>query len=224
MELREISRSEFLEEFKHFWIVGQHVTLVGTTGSGKTVLARDLCDLRRYVVVIASKAKDESLDKFPKSFHRIKKWPPEFHQEKVVFWKKPGNLGDFNDQRTAFYYALQDIYKSGGWTVYFDDIFYLAKTLKLDNVLQMLYTQVRSQGVSLLGSIQRPAWVPLEVVNQASHVLVFGLKDDKDIERVSKEQGVRKYEVVKSVEMLRQYEFVWIRTGMKPVIVRNDKE
>lgn len=219
--MRELTREQFFREFKNLWTQGQHVTIVGTTGSGKTVLAESLYEMRKYCVVVATKKADESLDAYGESFKRIKKWPPNWHQKHVLFWFKPKELGDFSEQRQQIYNVLSDVYMVGGWTVGLDDVFFIADTLQMKSTLQMLYTQVRSHKVSIVGNIQRPAWVPLEVLNQASHVLIFGLKDENDVEKVGKEQGVKVVLLKRAIEALKDYDFVWIRQRKEPVIVRS---
>lgn len=222
--MKVLSREQFLEEFESQWLIGEHVTIIGTTGSGKTVLAEDIYALRKFVVVIATKSSDDSLDDYDKQFHRLKRWPPSWHQEKVLFWKRPEKLGDFTDQRLAIYEVISHIYKHGNRVLGFDDVFYISDTLKLSSELQMLYTQARSQKVSLVGNLQRPFWVPKEITNQASHVLLFGLRDDKDVERVAGAQGIKKQDVIRAVDELQKYDFAWIRTGVEPVIVRGSKD
>jgi len=216
---KKISRQEFLKEFKHSWHVGQHVTLVGTTGDGKTVLAENLCNMRKWCVVVATKKNDASLDGYGESFVKRKTWPPDFHERHVIFWTKPQDLGDFSNQRREVYNTLAHIYHSGGWTCYIDDVFYVSRTLHLESVLQMMYTQVRSQDVSLVGSIQRPAWVPVEVLSQSTHMLIFGLHNENDVETSAKEQGIRPIILKNAVQQLKKYEFVWVRKGHEPVIV-----
>jgi hypothetical protein len=222
--MQEMRIEEFLHEFSLMWHVGQHVTIVGTTGSGKTVLAESIYEMRRYVVVISTKSKDESLEQYGKDFYRIKRWPPDWHQERVLFWKKPKELGEFGDQRKAVFDVLDSVYRHGNRTVGIDDVVYLVRQLHLKEELAMLYTQARSQGVSLVGNLQRPYWVPLEVCNQASHLLVFGLKDKDDVDRVAEAQGIGKETVRTAIRDLRQYDFAWIRTSREPIIIRHKEK
>lgn len=222
--IQQLSRKQFLQLFQATWNMGEHVTLIGTTGSGKTYLAEDLYLLRQWVVVIATKSKDETLDGYDTSFYKIKKWPPDWYQRRVLFWKKPDELGNFSDQREAIYNVLSNIYKYGGRTVGLDDVYYISATLKMKGELQMLYTQARSQDISLVGNIQRPSWVPLEVTNQATHVMLFGIKDDKDIERVAQAQGMKKSVLENAIALLEEYEFIWVRMNKDPIIIKNDKE
>ena len=220
----EISRSAFYKDFKLKWSSGQHVTIIGTTGDGKTVLAEHLYAMRTYVVIIATKSKDDSLDAYDKSYHRITKWPPRFDQKKIIFWQKPGALGDFSEQQHKIKVVLRDIYKRGGYTVGLDDVAYITGTLKLEPEIRMLATQARSQDISLVMNIQRPYRVPLEVTNQSSHILIFGLKDERDVDRVAEASGLDKYTVREAVKGLNKYDFAWLRIGRDPVIVRNRED
>ena len=46
-------------ELERSWEQGQHVTIAAPTGHGKTHLALALADLSRYVLVLATKRRDE---------------------------------------------------------------------------------------------------------------------------------------------------------------------
>lgn len=224
LHFKELTRDAFFQDFRRAWLVSEHVTLVGTTGDGKTVLAKDLCNMRKYVVVVATKKADESLDKFSKDeknkWYTVKHWPPDFHMNHVLYWTRPKELGDFTEQRYKVFEVLADVYYKGGWTCYMDDTFYISNTLRLGEQVKMLYTQVRSQDVSLLGSIQRPAWVPVEVLSQSTHMLIFGLHNENDVETSAKEQGIKPSILKEAVHQLKKYDFIWVRKGREPVIVR----
>jgi len=222
--MQELTRSEFLRKFRTEWDIGQHVTIIGTTGSGKTVLAGQVYGLREYVVVVATKSSDRSLDDYDSSFHRVKKWDPQWFQKRILFWKRPDKLGDFTEQREAVFDVMDDVYTHGHRTMGWDDVVYMVRQLRLGGEIQMMCTQSRSQDISLVANLQRPAWVPLEVCNQATHLLMFGVKDKDDVDRIAEAQGIQKDEVRSAVGALNKYDFAWIRTGVEPVIVRNDKE
>src|ERR1700755_1158742 len=57
------------------WKQGEHVTLIGFTGSGKTETLIRLIGIRSNVVVFGTKRKDSTLDQLLKSgYKRIKSW------------------------------------------------------------------------------------------------------------------------------------------------------
>lgn len=216
--MEAITYDNFLDLMRRKWQQGQHVSLVGPTGSGKTIAARDLVALRDYLVVIATKAKDKSLDKY--KLIRRSTWPGDWDEEKILLWVKPKQLGDFSRQAAIIYLTLNDIYRVGGWTVYFDDVFYITNTLGLKRPMQMMYTQARSNNISLIGSMQRPRGVPLEVINQSTFLLLFRIRDRLDVERVAEEMSVDRHELLRALSELQDYEFVLLETGKEPIHVQ----
>jgi energy-coupling factor transporter ATP-binding protein EcfA2 len=216
--LKRLQHDEFLIRFGKTWKQGQHVAIVGSTGSGKTTVAQEIEDLRDYVVVIATKANDESLDHYTR-FTKMDKWPPDYTKKLVLFWKKPKVLGDFREQRRAIYGVMADVFKVGGWTVYFDDLFYVSETLRLKESVRMFYTQVRSNHVSIVSSIQRPFWVPIEALSQSTYVLLFGTRDQRDIKRVSEGISIPIQELQQAISQLEEYEFLFLQTGKTPILI-----
>src|SRR6185437_5983146 len=98
MNIIEMSRAEWLAAFRARWRQGEHVALIGPTGSGKTGLASDLLAIRAYVVALAVKRHDDTLGMF-QGYKILKKWPPEYGQKHVILWVKPQSLGDTLVQR-----------------------------------------------------------------------------------------------------------------------------
>jgi len=218
--MQTVSYQEWLRIFKKRWKQGQHVLLSGPTGSGKTYVAEDIKELRTYLVVIASKKTDETLDNY-QGFRKIDKWPSEYYTDKMVlFWRKPKNIEDLEGMREAIYKVLSDVFIIGGWTIYFDDIAFISGTLKMDRQLRMMYTQVRSNNTSLVASVQRPFRVPVEVVSQSSFILLFKTNDDKDIERVAQETGQSVSKLKYQAKQIEQYQFLFIEHGKEPVLVQ----
>lgn len=195
------------------------MAIIGPTGSGKTNIAHDIEHLRKRVVIIATKAKDKTLDTYTR-FKRRDKWPPEYGEHLILFWKKPKTLGDFSDQQLAIYNVLADLYKVGGWTIVFDDLFYVSKTLRLEGPLQMFYTQVRSNNVSIVSNIQRPFWVPLEALSQSSYAVLFATRDERDIKRVAEAMSFDWKVLKQAVSALQPFEFLFLEMGKTPIHVQ----
>lgn len=218
--METLTYQQWLDAFKREWEPGQHVLLVGPTGSGKTVAAEDMLLLRKYVVIIATKAKDKSLDAYKEAgFKPLEEWPPAWNIKRVLFWRKPKALGDFATMQVGIYKLLNDVYQHGGWTVAFDDLVFVTGTLKLKEPIRMFYTQVRSQGVSIVSSLQRPFWAPLETISQSTYALVFAAHDEHDIHRLSEGLSVNYKQLQAAIRELQQYEFIFLRTGKEPVKV-----
>lgn len=209
--MEAITYAEFVARMRREWEPGQHIAIVGPTGSGKTYIARDLLALRKYAIVLATKSRDKTLEEY--RFDRFDRWPVEYDARAVLLWKKAKRLGDFSQQRLLIYRVLDDVYRTGGWSIYFDDLFYISETLALKRAIQMLYTQVRSQGVSLIASMQRPRWVPLEAVSQVSYLICFRIHDEIDAERIAGGMGINRKELLAAMKELQQYEFMVIQSN-----------
>lgn len=212
--LQAITYEQFISALAVKWEPGQHIALIAPTGGGKTMIAQDLISLRRFAVVVATKAKDKTLDHY--RYPKIAKWPPEWNQEQVILWKKPKALGDFSEQQHLIYECMNDIYRRGGYTVYFDDLYYITNTLGLKKAVQMFYTQVRSQNVSIIAALQRPSWVPLEAVNQSTYLCMFRINDTLDLERIAQAISMDKKVLISLNEQLGDYEFLVLQTRYEP--------
>jgi len=220
-----ITYDEFLARMKVLWKAGEHIGVIGVTGAGKSWIVRDLLLMRRYCVVIATKAKDKTLAKYEKEdgFELYDTWPPYYQDTRVLLWKKPKELGNFGPQQLLVYHCLNDIFKVGGWTVSFDDLFYVAVTLKLKGAVQMFYTQVRSNNVSIIGNMQRPSWVPLEAVSQASFIIMFRTRDKHDLARIAEGIGLDMSELLAANAQLQEHEFLLLMMGRAPVRVKKSE-
>jgi ABC-type dipeptide/oligopeptide/nickel transport system ATPase component len=221
--MQAIAYTTFLGRLRGRWKPGQHIAVVGPTGSGKSWAVADILALRKHVVVVATKAKDKTLDERYKQFKTRSSWPAEYDEHKVLFWKKPKRLGDFREQQIAIYELMADVYSRGGYTISFDDLYYVSETLKLKRALQMLYTQIRSQNASIVGNMQRPSWVPLEAINQVTYMLLFKVHDKADVDRIAEGMGLDKRTLYRQVSELKQYEFIFIEVGHEPIKIEKQQ-
>ena len=209
--LTRINQKTFLAYLKRSWRQGEHVSLLGATGTGKTTLASAILAIRQYVVVIAVKRRDETLELFRKEGYRvIRKWPPTYPLRHVIFWVKPDSLSDdMGKQSVAIHRALNDIYLSGGWCVYMDEVGYLAGSLGLGKDVGVLLNQARSNHVSVVVAMTRPASViariPKEALNQARHVVIFKYTNIDEIEACAKVAGITKAQMLAYQQELRRY-------------------
>jgi hypothetical protein len=220
--METLTYEAYLEWMHKHWHLSEHIGIVAPTGAGKSWIARDLLLMKKHAVVVATKAKDKTLDRYIKEdgFYRIDRWPPEWYQTHVLLWKSAKELGEYRPQQVLIYYAMNDIYKRGGYALYFDDLYYVAETLKLKKPVQMLYTQVRSNGVSLIASMQRPAWVPLEAVSQSTYLLVGRIRDERDVERSAAGMGISKKMLLTAIAELQEFEFLLLQSGKDPIHIQ----
>ncbi len=199
------------------WRPGEHVSILGPTGSGKSHLALALLPQRQYVVALANKTRDSTLGPLVRrrgGWMRVRTWPPPVPPRfapRVVVWPKPRSLSEAKAvQGEAFYGVLDGVYLGGGWCVYIDEAYYLAKTLGLAPYMKLLWQQGRSAGTSIVACSQRPAFVPLEMYSEASHVFVFGLRDRQSLKRLTEVGNVDPKQLAAVVPNLARHEFAYI--------------
>lgn len=171
------------------WHQGQHISLIGANGSGKTVLAHSLLPCRAFVAVLATKPKDPEMSKLSRNGYKvIRRWPPTQVPEtgcRVILWPKIDRRALKFQQRQVMAHALDSIYEAGSWCVYADELHYLAQTLGLSKPLIDLWQQGRSLGISLVASMQRPAWVPLAAYTESTHLFFFRCHEARDLKTIT---------------------------------------
>jgi len=179
------------------WKPGEHWTLLGPTGRGKTHAALTLASLCKHTLIIATKRQDPLLQELSgrqlvaKDLSKDVVWAgktPLPQHRRVIFW--PRHSEKLNAQQRIVWQtkhirnALDWADRTGGWAVIIDELMWLSRNLKLQAELESLYFQARTQGVSVIGAAQRPRQVPLLALNQSSYLLMWQTGDTQDIERL----------------------------------------
>lgn len=202
---------EFLRYFRGEWEQGQHVTMIGTTGSGKTTLMEQVIGLRHYVAVFGVKGRDDTMERFIREhgYTRIKTWLPEL-DDYLVLWPEIRGHGHIDKQREVFAHAMDSIYREGGWCVVFDEVSYLSDTLRMDQQLKFLLQQGRSAGISVVAMTQRPAFIPLAFYDQATHLFVWKDNDLRNRQRIGELAGNARRVVEREVGDLRKREVLYL--------------
>lgn len=220
-EIESLSWEEFQPQFQ--WAQGDHVTLVGPTKSGKTTLARQILQRRKYAVALITKNRDSSVDAFEKEgWNVFRDWAPvpKVHPKVLL---KPGlkNARDKGKQRKAFRRCLDNIFMAGGWCVYSDEVRYITKTLQLAGEMELLWLQGRSNKVSVVVALQRPFYVPQEAYSQATHLFLWNDTEKRNLERLSELNSVNSAIVREQVVKLTRHEVLYVCTDPdRPVMFR----
>lgn len=182
-DIEQVSWDEFQSRFR--WNQGEHVTLIGATGCGKTTLAEKLIPLPPWVCVMACKPKDKSMDRLVRTgYKKIREWPPPHGAQRVVLWPDISRRELMNNQRRVFVDAIDAIYSSGGWCVYVDELSYMTNQLRIKQHFEALWQQGRSIGISFMSATQRPRWVPLSAYTQATHIFFWRQNDERDLKTI----------------------------------------
>lgn len=208
-----VAWDQFLPWFTGQWDQGQHVTMVGTTGSGKTTLAQQILTRRSFVVIFGVKGQDETMEEFIRAgYRRLQRWNGDV-ADHVVLWPEVRGFGHANRQREVFAQAMDAIYRAGAWCVFMDEVVYLAETLSLEKQLKFLLNQGRSSGISIVAATQRPAFIPLAFYDQPTHYFFWKDTDFRNIKRIGELTGAASRQVVREIPRLREYECLYFNKG-----------
>jgi len=198
------------------WQRGEHVALIGPTGQGKTFLLRALLPMHPYVVVFATKPRDNVMADLAmkQGYAKLDRWGayPVRDMPRRVLWPDATHIDSIARQKEAFHDAFGRIYREGGWTVALDETWYVSNILKLDMDIKMYLLQGRSLDISLLAATQRPAHVPVEIYDQSTHLFFWRDNDERNLQRL-KEINARGGRIIKSIVMnLEKHQVLYINT------------
>jgi hypothetical protein len=187
---------------------------VGPTGCGKTTLALELLPLRNYVTAFATKPRDETFDNLRKEgYRKVEQFNPRPGERRLLLWPRFVEAADQARQRDVFRQAFEDAFIQGGWCIYVDEARYFIDTMKLGAYLKLFWGQGRSLGLTLVSGTQRPAYMPLEFYDQATHLFMF---KDNDRINVTRLAGLAGSEMAASIKRemadLTKHEFIYVNT------------
>ena len=177
------------------------MSLTGDTGSGKTTLANVLLYARDYTLSFRSKADDAPLPGARITTAR------QFaaHDDIDRYVLDP----PYEKQLVEFWNALEVVWKQGGWTVYFDELFYLTSLknggYRLSDRIDRMLTQGRSKRITAMCGMQRPVQVSRFALSQSAHLIAFGA-EGRDIKILDEVAGKQFAETVAD---LGRFEFAW---------------
>lgn len=220
------------------WLPGDHVTIVGPTKSGKTHIALHLAEMCRYILILATKRRDPLVSELRAKGYYITsdlselQWTVDYTDRanpkevplhpRVVFWPQtPPKM-----QARARYALLGGKHREAmnwaeetrNWCVVVDETMFLADKLRLQDDLDSLWFQGRTQGVSVIANTQRPAHVPRLAFSQATYLFISQTSDKQDVERLREiSAGIPKEIIESAVQTLdfRAHEFLFIDSRAK---------
>ena len=182
---------DFLHWFHHSWEQGEHVTLIGPTGVGKSTLTHRLLTRRAYTTVFATKDKDDTTQKLVRAGYKLQReWDGSYHDH-IVLWPRGKNEAEtLERQHVQFNHAIDEMYRQGGWCMNFDEVSYMTDFLGMQRKMRWLLQGGRSSGVSIVAATQRPAFIPLAFYDQPTWLIFWNDNDHTNLKRIQGLGGV----------------------------------
>lgn len=221
-EIETVDWDTFLEH--HFvWKQGEHVTLIGPTGQGKTTLAKIILRQREYVLSLVTKRKDSLIGEFKsEGYHKVKEWGNLPHKSKSKVMLHPPFLRTEPreaEQRRSFASALDRVFDEGGWTVYLDEAPYVIEDLNLIKKVKRLWQEARSSKITVVAAAQRPRFLPLAAYSQATHLFFWRNQDESDSKRLGGLGGLDKKRIERTVATLEEFQVLYVNTRTGALVI-----
>lgn len=158
----------FMAWWQDAWQQGQHVTMLGMTGSGKTTCERFILTPCDFVIIPDAKAGDDNLDNF--GYKRVGRWPLPLDMRHALKNREPvhvilGKVATKKTQKVAntemLRRAVSDLWEQGGWTVGCDELQLLASRRfaggEVGDDIEELLISARFRKISVVAVFQRPS-------------------------------------------------------------------
>lgn len=205
--------SVFLAELD--WKFGEHFAMIGPTGQGKTTMLLNILPVHPYVAVFATKPRDKSMDLLLRTgYMKLDRWlqlDPKTHPRRVL-WPDASHVNSEPEQQRVFKDAFAKIYREGAWTLAIDELWYIINVLKLDQEVRIFLLQARALDISLVCATQRPAYVPLEVYDQSTHLMFWRDNDEANLKRIGGLASSSSSLIRETIQNLDQFQVLYMNT------------
>lgn len=212
------------------WKQGEHVTLIGPTGRGKTELLLSIQDMRKYDLFLGTKRVDATQQRLVSEYgYQVISDPAQLNADvapRFLFrpsFPRQSAAALRAGHNHAFREVLTRAYRQTGWTVIIDEARYITDFLNLKDECLLLWLQGRSQGNSVVCGTQRPRHVPLEAYDQATHLFFWQDPDKGNIERISELAGLNRRAVLATVPHLPRHDVFYVNTVTGETFVTNTR-
>lgn len=199
------------------WKQGEHMTLIGPTGGGKTTLTRLLLPRRHYQLVVATKAQDPLIQEMKQDheYSVVKEFDVNADiTPKVILYpaQKQSLSATRANQRSVIAHAIESAYHQKAWCIYIDEGNYVCEDLRLADDLKTIWHTGRSLNISLVVSLQRPTMIPLVAYSGATHLIFWRNNDEADLKRIGGIGGINNRTIREAVSALEWHEVLYVNT------------
>lgn len=196
---------------------GEHVAIVGDTGTGKTFLLSRVVPYRSHVVIFKTK-RDDTWKEF-KDFRRVKdaRAMDDHYSQRLII------DAPYDKQAEVGHDMLERSWRQGGWCVVIDELWYTER-LNLRPQIERMLTQGRSERITAIVGMQRPVFVSRFALSQCTHVFSFRVEGrDVKVMRDAFSERMVPYIDADSETAISGHDFVYYNRPKRAVAVGNAK-
>lgn len=223
LPILRVERPEFIDR-RWDYRPGEHVTILGPTGWGKTYLGFQLlepwCTPTAPGIILQMKARDDTVKKFAKKnrFRTVPMWPASpsvFNPRPAGYVVKPRFTHDPDidnpTQYSAFRHAMVQAMKHGrGVKVFVDESADMCD-IGLEKQMNHMLRQARSLKAGFWSATQRPFNAPQMAYGGANHLFIGNDPDKRSRDRYSEISGIDPKIIVGATLGLSHHEWLYIR-------------
>lgn len=173
------------------------VSIVGKTGTGKSVLAKRLLEamakeaekLNFYypIIILDNKGSLKTFAGFGKRIRKLRDLKPSLAKELPIIVYSPQEGERDVAHYSGFFEFLYNLNEP--MLVYVDEFTLLGRGENIPEYVERFYKQGRERLQALWGATQNPVYLPHDFLSQADHYFIFDLLTKADRERVAAMAG-----------------------------------
>lgn len=212
------------------WRQGEHTTLIGPTGRGKTELTVQLLQHRKWTIFFGTKRIDPTQADLKELGFRTITSATEINPDistrfilRPPFPKNASASALKAKHAEVFREGLMRGFRQTGWTICLDEARYVTHFLGLERECVLLWLQGRSQGNSIICSVQRPRFIPLEAYDQATHLFLWTDPDRANLNRTSELAGFNTRAVMRAFKEMKKHDVLYVNTVTQDMFITNTR-